>query len=133
MSQPLWKKIAAELEQGASARPHLNPIRERVSAVGVESVATELVREMAWALGRAEEKVSTALAVLASIGEEIDALAARGGEASRARARARVADFNKQREAAKQALWELRVHREALGFRLNDDLVDRYPIPPRRS
>ena len=38
--------------------------------------------------------------------------------------------FNDQRKKLASALWELRVHREALGLRDHRQLEDTWPVPP---
>jgi hypothetical protein len=82
---------------------------------------------MASALGRAEDKVNVALVELEVQGKSIDAMTI--DDAARPRALAR---FDAIRTQAMCALWELRVRREALGFRRNEKLAELYPIPPKR-
>ena len=43
-----------------------------------------------------------------------------------------VATYNTRREEARRCLWELTIHREALGFRRNEILKQYYPIPAKR-
>jgi hypothetical protein len=130
MAGSAWKRLADHLDSTSMHNPYHARIRAKVSSA--DSVAAELMQEMAASLRRSEEKVSTALAELEVIGGEIDDLGRRGDAASQRQVRARIEMWNKQRDAAAQALWELRVHREAIGFRQNSDLAERYPIPPKR-
>lgn len=130
MSGSAWKRLADHLESAGASNPYHARVRARLSPA--DSVAVELMQEIASALRRSEEKVSMAIAELDAIDADIRALRRRGGEGARAEVRARIDAWNKQRDAAAQALWELRVHREAIGFRQNADLAERYPIPPKR-
>ncbi|WP_437925916.1 hypothetical protein WMF37_43800 [Sorangium sp. So ce291] len=135
MAEPTWKKLVDQLKNEGHRSPYLDRLRQRLPASGPSDIAGEILREMASALGRSEDKVNVALLELELQGkalDALDALARRQGADPRERA-ARVAAFNRQREVATQALWELRVHREALGFRRNEDLAELYPIPPKRA
>lgn len=114
--------------------PYLDRLCSRLPSYQSQGdLAAEIVREMAAALGRSEDKVNAALLELDVQGRAIDALIEGGGARSRAEIAERVAAWNKRREVAVQALWELRVHREAIGFLRNDDLTEYYPIPPKRT
>lgn len=128
MSEPAWKKLVEQLKSDGFKSPYLDRLRERLPAHGQMDLAREILQEMASALGRAEDKVNLALLELDVQGRALDALSP--GAPTRA---AKVAAFNEKRSAAAKALWELRVHREALGFRRNDGLAELYPIPPRRE
>ncbi|WP_438005625.1 DUF6665 family protein [Sorangium sp. So ce321] len=130
MAEPTWKKLVDQLKNEGHRSPYLDRLRQRLPASGPSDIAGEILREMASALGRSEDKVNVALLELELQGRALDALAQGAAPGERA---ARVAAFNRQREAAAQALWELRVHREALGFRRNEDLAELYPIPPKRA
>jgi hypothetical protein len=133
MSEPTWKKLVEQLKRKGHESPYLDRLRERLPAhVGSNDLAAEILREMASSLGRSEDKVNAALLELEVLGLAIDELVAAGETRNHAEIRARVAAFNEGRARAEQALWELRVHREALGFVRNDDLAALYPIPPRR-
>jgi hypothetical protein len=131
MAEPTWKKLVDQLKDQQHKSPYLDRLRQRLPASGPSDLAGELLREMASALGRSEDKINVALLELELQGKALDELERTSGEDPTERA-ARVAAFNRQREAAARALWELRVHREALGFRRNDDLAALYPIPPKR-
>jgi DNA primase catalytic subunit len=127
MAGSAWKRLADHLETAGMHNPYHARVKAKLPAV--DGVAVELMQEMASALRRSEEKVTAAIAELDVIDGEIAELRRRGAAAQ---VRARMELWNKQRDAAAQALWELRVHREAIGFRLNGDLAERYPIPPKR-
>ncbi|WP_437897302.1 hypothetical protein [Sorangium sp. So ce124] len=132
MTEPAWKKLVEQLKDQGHKSPYLDRLRQRLPAVGRTDLAGEILREMASALGRSEDKVNVALLELELQGIALDELALRQGADSTERAEMIVA-FNRQREVAARAVWELRVHREALGFRRNDDLAAIYPIPPKRA
>ncbi|WP_437530945.1 hypothetical protein WME79_00680 [Sorangium sp. So ce726] len=132
MTEPAWKKLVEQLKDQGHKSPYLDRLRQRLPAAGPTDLAGEILREMASALGRSEDKVNVALLELELQGKALDELALRKGAGSTERA-AMIVDFNKQREVAARAVWELRVHREALGFRRNDDLAAMYPIPPKRA
>ncbi|WP_437956467.1 hypothetical protein WME76_34395 [Sorangium sp. So ce119] len=132
MAEPTWKKLVDQLKSEGHRSPYLDRLRQRLPTSGPADLAGEILREMASALGRSEDKINVALLELELQGKALDELARSEGAGPGERA-ARVAAFNRQREAAKQAVWELRVHREALGFRRNDDLAELYPIPPKRA
>lgn len=132
MAEPTWKKLVEQLKDQRYQSPYLDRLQQRLPASGPADLAGEILREMASALRRAEDKINAALLELELQGKALDELALRGDEDPRERA-ARVAAFNRQREVAAQAVWELRVHREALGFLRNDDLATLYPIPPKRT
>jgi hypothetical protein len=127
-SEPSWKKLVDELRARGHESPYLDRLRERLPVGGaVADLQREILQEMASALGRAEDKVNVALLQLEVQGKALDAMAP--GDAARPRALAR---FDELREAALRALWELKVHREALGFRRHDKLAELYPVPPKR-
>jgi hypothetical protein len=132
MSEPTWKKLVEQLRDKGHKSPYLDRLRERLPSYGGCDLAAEILREMAGALGRSEDKINAALLELEVMGQSIDALVAEGGERHRVEIHEQVRAFNEGRERAEKALWELRVHREALGFLRNDDLATHYPIPPRR-
>lgn len=129
VSEPAWKKLVEDLRAQGHESPYLDRLRERLPKGGsLEDLQREIVQEMASALGRSEDKVNVALLELELLGKAIDTL---GTTANDERAKA-IAAFNRKREDAVRAVWELRVHREALGFRRNEKLAELYPIPPKR-
>lgn len=130
MTQPLWKRLVEDLTAQGYRSPHLDRLRERLPRAGgmsgLREIELEIAQEMAASLGRAAEKVDVALLELELLGRAID-------EAPSVSVRAeRVAAFNAKREVAAKALWELRVHREAIGLRRNEELARTYPIPAKR-
>jgi hypothetical protein len=90
-----------------------------------ESLEKEIIREMAAALGRAEDKLDAALLRLELAGR---ACAAATGPDDRRR---RAMEFNARRREALEARWELAIQREAVGLRRNEVVEGLYPIPPR--
>jgi hypothetical protein len=129
MPEPPWKRMVDELRRRRFESPYLDRLREHLgSSSGPEDLAAEVLREMASSLRRAEDKVNVALLELDVLGRRIDEPA---GALSAARREQLVREFNAARVVAEKALWELRVHREAVGFG-REDLARHYPIPPRR-
>jgi len=94
--------------------------RERAFA----GVQQELLAEMGSAFARANEKVERAWAELDRCGR---ALVRPATPEARRDAAIR---FNEQREKARVALWELRVHREALGIRDHRAIDRAWVLPP---
>ena len=121
-----WRTLVRELTDAGYESPYLDRLRGRLDlAQSHDSLEKEIVREMAAALGRAEDKLNAALLRLELAGRAI-------GDAGDAdERRRRVAVFERERRAGLQARWELVIQREAVGIRRNE-IVDRlYPIPPR--
>jgi hypothetical protein len=127
---PSVKRLAAELVAQGIESQYLARVLERVSPdESLDQLQAEIVREMAQALGRSEDRVNVALA-------ELELHKARYEQAVREAApvteRQRHATaFNAQRTIAQTKLRELLIHREALGFRRNQVLSELYPIPPK--
>ncbi len=129
MRTPAWKRLVRDLSDQGFESPYLDRLRRKLDVEQAHhDLEREILQEMACALGRAEEKINLALLELQLIERDLDA--ARGGGAERERL---VAQYNVQREVARRYLWELVIHREALGFRRNEVLRECYPIPPRRQ
>jgi len=127
MREPPWKNLVRHLGDSGYESPYLDRLRARLDAGGVrQSLETEIVREVAAALGRSEDTVNHALLELELAGRAADAAA---DDAERA---AHTTRFNQLREQALRARQYLRIHREAVGFRRHLDLEQLYPIPPRR-
>ena len=135
MSEPAWKKLVLELRSSDYKSPYLDRLRARFSASSQADLAREVLQEMASALGRAEAKVEAAIVRLDLGSRSIDAMLDRTDRdaAWRTELNDRIGAFNREREVALQARWELLVHREALGFRRNEELTTDYPIPPPRA
>ena len=94
------------------------------AANGVESLEREFLQEMAYSLKRAEDKLLDALDAV----EE----AFKASQSASPQTRGwTVKRYNKARDAAKTARWEMIVHREAIGMRDAQHIRERYPIPPR--
>ena len=120
--------MVEDLKSQGHKSPHLERLQQRLPSPGAGPGALELeiLQEMASALARAGEKVDHALLQLEVLGQKIDAAK---DPASRAK---QVDAFNAQREVALKVLWELKVHREAIGLRQHQALAQMYPIPPKR-
>jgi hypothetical protein len=136
VSDALWKRLVDDLRAPPEAKPHLDRVRQRIPAgVPRDDLAREVLQEMASALGRSQRKVSAALERAARCAEAIDALSTaseRGRPAWRREMNSLIEAFNSERAAAVKSLWELKVHREAIGLRRHDGLDDEYPIPEAR-
>jgi hypothetical protein len=91
-----------------------------------EVLEDEIFSEIASALGRTEKKLLSLLADLSKLAARID-----GSKATRG-VRPMIERFNRLREQAKRALWELVVHREAIGATNHRELDHLYPIPSKR-
>jgi hypothetical protein len=131
MKEPAWRKLAEELKRKGIENPHAARLEARVQAItGVGSIEAEILSEMATSLRRAEDKI---LAILL----ELDVLDARIREAQgtglAAEASAATERFNRRRDDALEAVRDLAIQRESIGFRNNDDLRTLYSIPPRRT
>lgn len=118
--------------------PYLDRLRGRLQRAattgGYTKLQQEIMGEMAAALGRAEDHVNEALLRLDVLDREIAHLESEPESPERSRRLdSEVARFNELRERAQRRLWELMVHREAIGLRRHETLSQFYPIPPKRS
>lgn len=130
MAATAWKRLVLELTDEGFESPYLDRLRARLNVEqSHRELEKEILQEMAAALGRAEDKLNLALLRLQLIERELESLPPRGAGVD---LRERVEGYNAQREVASRCLWELTIHREALGFRRNEILERLYPIPPRR-
>jgi hypothetical protein len=128
MSDPPWKPLLDELARFGRKSPIAERLERSVAMSLVHrSVAAEIMSEMAASLRRADEKINTSLLSLEVLGLRIDALASDSPQRAK-----ELAAFDAEREKAKLAIWELRVQREAMGFRRNHELETLYPLPPKR-
>lgn len=118
----------SDLVRSVVTQTSLGPTATSGTSRASRALGSEILAEMAAALGRSAEHVTDALAVLARIDREIAEAVARGDEASAVAAL--VDSFNREREVAERRLWELTVHREALGLFDHGQLQRYYPIPP---
>jgi hypothetical protein len=122
-----WTKLVRELKDSGYESPYLDRLRARLDPTeAFARLETEIVQEMAYALGRTGEKLDYALLRLELAARAIDAAP---DERERA---ARVRTFNALRVEAIAARRDLLIHREAVGIRRNKMLDDLYPIPPKR-
>jgi len=124
MPERPWQTLVRQLTDAGYESPYLDRLRARVDpAQAQDTLEQEIIREMASALGRAEDKLNAALLRLELAGRAL-AAAVDTGE----RRRCAVA-FNAERTRALRARWELVIQREAVGL-LRNDVVDQfYPIP----
>ena len=127
MREAPWTRLVRELKDTGYESPYLDRLRARLDpAEAVARLETEIVQEMAQALGRTEDKLNYALLRLELAARAID-------EAPDPLVRYdRVKEFNTLRDEAIQARRNLQIHREAIGIRRSRMLDDLYPIPPRR-
>jgi len=128
------KELVATLDASGVESPYLErlrvKLRARVSTArdgGFDALQREILQEMAFSLGRAEDNINEALLKLELIGKELDALEM--GDATRAE---KVAAFNAQRKVAQRRIWDLTIQRECLGLHRHDILREIYPLPPER-
>jgi len=132
------RSLLEALKEDALEASYRERVHGRLSArwreAGLGNLQRELLGEMASALGRAEAHVIEALAELRRIEAELDELE-RGVE-SRSRPRsdleASLSAFQACYARAERRLWELMVHREALGLFRHDVLARHYALPPKR-
>jgi hypothetical protein len=135
---PPWKHLVEQLKSQGVESPYLDRLRERIPTRGAPGdLQRELLEEMASSLRRAEDKILVLLLKLDVLGKELDALdvtrtSARDEAWRRARDK-KLASHAELRKDAERAVWELRVQREALGFRRNEALGALYPIPAKRA
>jgi hypothetical protein len=122
------KRLVAGLKERGYESVYLDRLEQRLDVEAAHEVLEqEIVAEMAAALGRSGAKVDLALLRLEMAGREVDAAADGEGRS------ALVARFNALRAEALRARQELAIHREAVGFRRNQELERLYPVPaPRR-
>ena len=127
MREAPWTKLVRELKDNGYESPYLDRLRARLDpAEAIARLETEIVQEMAQALGRTEDKLNHALLRLELAGRKVDAAPDASTRA------ARVLASNLLRAEAIEARRDLVIHREAIGIRRNRILEEIYPIPPRR-
>jgi hypothetical protein len=127
MREAPWSKLVRELKDTGYESPYLDRLRARLDpASEVARLEAEIVQEMAYALGRTEDKLNYALLRLELAGRAIETAP---DELERYE---RVREFNALRIEALDARRNLQIHREAIGIRRNKVLDELYPIPPRR-
>lgn len=124
VSESLQKRLATEVSD--AARAAAQDLRARAHG----NVARELLEEMGSAYARAHEKVDLAMAKLDQLARALahHRSTPRGPRWSEDLRRT-VEDFNAHREKAKTAIWELCVHREALGIRNHKAIDETWTVP----
>lgn len=121
-----YKSIVKKLKSEGFESEYLDRLSARVDAEEEEHrLEVEIRAEVASALGRAGAKVDLAFLRMEVARREVD-----GASSDDERARA-IERYHARRAEAEEARLELRIHREAVGFRRNDDLNRMYPLPPR--
>ncbi len=131
--EPPWKRLVESLKARDYESPYLDRLSRRLeaqskvrSSLGVKQLEREILEEMAYALGRAEDKLNVALLELQVAGDEVDAAADDEERAEKLEA------YGERWARAERVRWEFLIHREALGFRRHEDVDRFYPLPPRR-
>ncbi|MBW2255354.1 MAG: hypothetical protein JRI25_12245 [Deltaproteobacteria bacterium] len=97
-----------------------------------ESLLAELRAEMAAALGRAGDKVSEALDELAVAERALEIPSPDRDPIPESR-KVRWEAYQVRYAHAERALWQLRVHREAIGLLRHDPLKWLFPLPLKRK
>ncbi len=126
MRQPPWKSLVKRLQQQDDFHsPYLDRLSRQLGVcVESYSIEREIAEEMANALTRSGNKLTAALLELDLARHEA---AKATGPALR---RAKIDEHNELRAKAKQARWELIVHRESLGLFRHGVIDDDFPVPP---
>ena len=122
--EPAWKSLVQQLVDEGRQSVYLERLRRKYDVrLPNHSIEQEILEEMAYALGRAEDKVNFALLELELLAEKCDADPSP----------ARIAAFNDKRTHALRVRRDLLIHREALRFSRDPRFEQHYPIPPRRE
>ncbi len=128
MRERSWQRLVRELGDTGYESPYLDRLRRRIDVDQAQAqLEQEIIREMAAALGRAEDKLNHALLRLELAGQDV---AAAGDDAERRRC---IERFNALRLEALRARHELLIQREAVGMRRNAILETLYPVPAALS
>jgi hypothetical protein len=121
-----WRTLVRELTDAGYESVYLDRLRSRVDVAQAQaSLEKEIIGEMAAALGRAEDKVNSALLRLEVATRALDA----ASPSERARC---AAAYEACHRDATIARWEFVIHREALGLWRHEIVEELYPIPARR-
>lgn len=121
--EPAWKSLVQQLVDEGRESVYLERLRKRYDvSLPTQSIEQEILEEMAYALGRAEDKVNLALLELELLAERCDADPSERN----------VAAFNDKRAFALRVKRDLKIHREALRFPRDPRFESYYPIPPAR-
>ncbi|MFK7989888.1 MAG: hypothetical protein AB8I08_27965 [Sandaracinaceae bacterium] len=119
-SEPVWKSLVDQLVDEGYESEYLTRLRETYDVQAPrESIEREILQEMAAALGRTEMKVNVKLLELEILGKRLES---RPGRAS-------ALAYNQKRDEALRARRDLLIHRDALHFRRDRQLEQRYPVP----
>jgi hypothetical protein len=112
-----------------SSDPTTAALRDRLPCQGgMAALEREIVKEIAYSLGRAANKLEAALQQAAHTRSALESAALDPAERQLLRAR-----FGEERAHAERRLRDLMIQREALGFLHHTDLLRLYPLPPRLS
>ena len=121
--EPAWKSLVEQLVDEGRESVYLERLRKKYDVtLPTQSIEQEILEEMAYALGRAEDKVNFALLELELAGERCDADPSE----------ANIAVFNEKRAHALRVKRDLKIHREALRFPRDPRFEGYYPVPPAR-
>ena len=123
--EPAYRSLVQQLIDEGKKSPYLDRLRERYDVrLPGETIEREILREMAGALARAEDRVNFALLELELLEEQL---------AQRPHDARLVEAFNAKREQALSVRRDLMIHRESLRFPRDPRFEERYPIPPPRG
>jgi hypothetical protein len=127
VSERIQSLLARVSAADRAARPGDAALRERLPSRGnLEALQREIISEIAYSLGRAGNKLESALQQAQRTRHAIESALHEPDERKRL-----VARFNEERALAERRLRDLMIQREALGFRRHSELLQLYPIPPR--
>lgn len=110
------------------------PNLHRSGASALSALEREIAEEVAYSLGRAGKKIETLLQETQRLGAALDELSASDDRSPTARRQAASlhARFSNARTLTERAIRDLRIQREALGFRRHDDIEKRFVVPAPR-
>jgi hypothetical protein len=127
MTQRLLELLGRVSAAPGCSDPATSELRDRLPCHGgIAAVEREIVKEIAYSLGKAASKLEAALEQASRTHSALESAALDTAERQLLRAR-----FREQRAHAERRLRDLMIQREALGFRHHTDLLKLYPLPPR--
>jgi hypothetical protein len=131
------RSLLESLKEDALEASYRDRVHGRLTARrrdGLGNLQRELLAEMASALGRAEARVLESLAELRRVEAELIEIerGVQSGTRERSEIEPRFGAFEACYAVAERRLWELMVHREALGLFRHDVLARHYSLPPKR-
>ena len=131
------RSLLESLKEDALEANYRDRVHGRLTARkrdGLGNLQRELLAEMASALGRAEARVLESLAELRRVEAELVEIerGVESGDRERSEIDPRLSAFEACYAVAERRLWELMVHREALGLFRHDVLARHYSLPPKR-